>query len=213
MKSKGIILATALMLGALMQFTACGDQSDREDEEPAARFLIVVAPVEDVEPWKAGYDMRSAAREESRMSEVLVAEDLDDTGTVVIIQSVGDFEADHAVVSEALNLEAESADEPSVTSMRMVELGQQPPNPVAMMLVRRRVADFDAWKQAFDQRRPAREAAGLHTAGVGRGADDNASVFVALFAENLEAARAYADTYYPAGSGDAASVRFVDPIN
>jgi len=63
--------------------------------------------------------------------------------------------------------------------------------PPLAVLVRHRVDDFERWKEAFDEHRPAREAAGVLGHHVQRGIDDPQEVHVYLPATDLEKARAF----------------------
>ena len=49
---------------------------------------------------------------------------------------------------------------------------------MAHMLVRHKVADFETWKQVYDDHGPAREAAGLKTPQLWRNEDDSNDVFI-----------------------------------
>ncbi len=73
--------------------------------------------------------------------------------------------------------------------------GTGPAEPVASqysVLVTHEVADWDAWKAAFDSHKDARAAAGLTSRGIGRGAENPNRVYMNFAVRDLEAARAFA---------------------
>jgi hypothetical protein len=80
---------------------------------------------------------------------------------------------------EFMNLVVETAPETPVASQQS-------------MLVRHEVADWDTWKAAFDGHAPAREAAGLTSRGVARGADSPNTVYINFAVSDLDVARAFA---------------------
>lgn len=64
--------------------------------------------------------------------------------------------------------------------------------PQLMGMIKHKVKDYAAWKAAYDSHDSARLANGLHNYVIGRGADDSMMVLVALKADNLEKAKAFA---------------------
>lgn len=62
---------------------------------------------------------------------------------------------------------------------------------MASVFVKFRVADFDAWKSAFDGNQPMRVAAGFKNHSVHRDANDPNVVIVALRAEDISRAREF----------------------
>lgn len=199
---------------------SCRSEPDRapNDSTPQADpvFMVFVEQTEDVAAWHDRYRANAESRATRGMSEVLSAEDMDRPGTVMVIQSVEDPE--EALVflgSDAAVLGASGA-----TTLRMMELGPMPENPVAIVVVRNRVDDIDEWRGVFERGTAARTEAGLHLAGIGRDIEDEAEIFQAYFATDLEAAREWAtsdpaEAMTTSGAPDAPepSIRFVDPIN
>ncbi len=59
------------------------------------------------------------------------------------------------------------------------------------MLVRHKVADFEAWQRVFDSHAEAQQKAGLRIARVLRNLDDPSEVFLFFEVTNLEGARAF----------------------
>ncbi len=78
--------------------------------------------------------------------------------------------------------------------------------PPAALLVAHRVADYDAWKQAFDARRAARKETGFLGHNVNRGADDPQMIYVYLPCADAVAARGYLDRADVAQSLEAGGV-------
>ena len=64
--------------------------------------------------------------------------------------------------------------------------------PQLMALIKHRVKDFAAWKVAYDSHDSARLANGLHSYVIGRGMDDSMMVMIAMKADDLEKAKAFA---------------------
>ncbi len=59
------------------------------------------------------------------------------------------------------------------------------------MLVRHKVADFEAWQRVFDSRAEAQQKAGLRIARVLRNLDDPHEVFLFFEVTDLEGARGF----------------------
>ena len=66
-----------------------------------------------------------------------------------------------------------------------------PAVPFDAMVIRHTVADFAKWKPAFDADAPARDAAGLHLIGVGRGILNPNEVDLPFVADSVEKAKAF----------------------
>lgn len=64
--------------------------------------------------------------------------------------------------------------------------------PQLMVTVKHKVKDFAVWKALYDSHDTARRASGLHNYVIGRGMDDSMTVMVALKADDLEKAKAFA---------------------
>lgn len=64
--------------------------------------------------------------------------------------------------------------------------------PIQLMLIRQKVRNFAAWKPSFDARDSIRQASGLHRYVLGRGVDDTSAVLIALRADDIGKAKAYA---------------------
>ena len=74
------------------------------------------------------------------------------------------------------------------------------------MLVRNRVADFDAWKSIFDAQDEAGQAAGLRLVNLWRGVEDPNNVFFILEVANIEQAKAFINDPESAKVGEASGV-------
>ena len=61
-----------------------------------------------------------------------------------------------------------------------------------LMLILQKVRNFSAWKASYDARDSIRQANGLHNYVLGRGVDDTGSVMIALRADDIDKAKAYA---------------------
>lgn len=64
--------------------------------------------------------------------------------------------------------------------------------PQAMLIVKHKVKNFAAWKMAYDGHDSARVSSGLHNYVIGRGANDSSTVLVALKADDMARAKAFA---------------------
>lgn len=64
--------------------------------------------------------------------------------------------------------------------------------PQAMLIVKHKVKNFAAWKMAYDGHDSARVSSGLHNYVIGRGANDSSIVLVALKADDMTKAKAFA---------------------
>jgi len=64
--------------------------------------------------------------------------------------------------------------------------------PQNMMIVTHKVKDFAKWKTSYDEHDSLRLASGIHSYVIGRGLNDSNMVFVAVKADDLEKAKAFA---------------------
>lgn len=64
--------------------------------------------------------------------------------------------------------------------------------PENIMIVRHKVADFAKWKMSYDEHDSMRLANGIHSFVIGRGVDDSNTVMVAVKAEDIAKAKAFA---------------------
>lgn len=62
---------------------------------------------------------------------------------------------------------------------------------MAHMIIRHRVADYEAWRRQFDDHRSARAAAGLNDLHVWRNADDADDVILLFEATDMDSAREF----------------------
>lgn len=65
-------------------------------------------------------------------------------------------------------------------------------NPQTIMIVRHKVNDFDKFKASYDEHDSLRQAFGMHSYVIGRGADDANMVMVAVRADDVDKAKAFA---------------------
>jgi hypothetical protein len=65
--------------------------------------------------------------------------------------------------------------------------------PQNMVVIRHKVKNFNTWKMAYDAHDSARVAAGLHNYVVSRGLEDTSTVMVALKADDMAKAKAFAN--------------------
>jgi hypothetical protein len=65
---------------------------------------------------------------------------------------------------------------------------------MALMMIRHKVADFAKWKPAFDDHRPARQAAGLKDLHLWRNADDPNEVISVFEVSDMAKAKQFADS-------------------
>lgn len=84
------------------------------------------------------------------------------------------------------------------------------------MLVRHRVLDFQAWKRVYDAHQPKRVEAGLSDQYLLRGEQDPNQVVILFAAEDLDRARAFAEsadlreTMQNAGVSDKPDIYFLN---
>ena len=62
------------------------------------------------------------------------------------------------------------------------------------MLVRQEVKDYSVWKRGYDAHRPKRDEAGLAEKSILQGADDPHEVVVLFEADDLDRAKAFANS-------------------
>jgi len=64
--------------------------------------------------------------------------------------------------------------------------------PQGMMMAKHRVSDFSKWKTSYEEHDSLRQANGLHSYVIGRGVEDSNMVLVAVKADDMARARAFA---------------------
>src|SRR5687768_11496114 len=64
--------------------------------------------------------------------------------------------------------------------------------PQSMMVATHRVKDFAKWKVSYDEHDSMRLANGIHSYVIGRGLQDSNMVFVAIKADDMDKAKAFA---------------------
>lgn len=90
--------------------------------------------------------------------------------------------------------------------------------PQLMGMIKHKVKDYAAWKAAYDSHDSARLANGLHSYVIGRGMDDSMMVLIAMKADDLEKAKAFAkdpglkDVMQKAGVVGAPEISFVNVV-
>jgi hypothetical protein len=62
---------------------------------------------------------------------------------------------------------------------------------MAVMIIRHKVREFEAWKQAFDAHKPARDVAGLSRQRVLRSVDDQSVVVLIFDTPDISKAKAF----------------------
>lgn len=65
---------------------------------------------------------------------------------------------------------------------------------ITTMFVRHAVSDYDSWKRVYDEVAPLRKQKGVTAASVHRDANDSDTIFITHQFENMEAAKAFANS-------------------
>lgn len=193
------ILTFALLAGA------CG----QSDEQPAAEAptepaadevhrVIVTHPVSDVAVWKDHFEEGAEARAEYGLTEVYVAENLDESGVMTVVLETEELERANEFLGmedfEESVAEMDATAPPEVATTRLVRTGPAPAETAGMLSVSHEVEDFDAWVAAFDDHASAREEAGLHLAALSRGVENDNMVYVDFYVTDLDAAEAFIES-------------------
>ena len=159
--------------------------------------LIIKHEVADFDQWKLAFDEHEGARKAAGAVWHSVARDLENENLVFVhivgstLAGLQDFAA-----SDDLKTTMEKAGvkgPPELIFANDVEI-QSPPAPVEgdtyTIVIQHRVADFDAWKPAYDADAPKRSEMGVVAASVSRVADDPNMVIVHATSTDLEKAKA-----------------------
>jgi hypothetical protein len=78
------------------------------------------------------------------------------------------------------------------TSAPAVNVNTIVTTPQLMALIKHKIRDYAAWKSVYDAHDSARLANGLHSFVIGRGVQDSMEILVAMKADDLEKAKAFA---------------------
>ena len=160
---------------------------------PAAA-VVVTHDVESFERWKRAFDSHAEARRTAGVVATHVNRDAEDPNRLSVYMAATDGARLAAFLKSpdlaSTMLDAGVKGPPSIASVTPVEDHTQK-RPLAGAIVRHTVADYAAWKRAFDGDGTARAAAGILGHAVNRSTQDPNTVIVYLQAESLDALRAF----------------------
>lgn len=172
-------------------------------QPPVAQVLptitaVVTHKVNDYDAWKQVFDQHAATRRDAGVIGSHINRSVDDPNLLSIYLAATDrAKLEGFFASEDLKstmMKAGVAGPPTITLMTPVEDHTQKRDPLFGMIAIHPVADFDAWKEVYDEVDEARQAAGIIGHAVNRGADDANLVVVYHQAESLEALQAFASS-------------------
>ncbi len=171
-------------------------QADAQPQIPPS-FVYIQHGVEDFDAWLPVYDAFGDERDAAGVVAMWVYRDLDDPSVVHALHGAADVATVRAFTQmpelASGMQEAGVVGEPRFDFMNIV-METVPAEPVSSqynVLIKHEVADWDAWKQAYDEHAEARDAAGLTSRGIARDADNPNVVYINFAVSDLEAARAF----------------------
>ena len=178
MKTNSITFVMAILMGLSLLFSCKQDANTTENseedanteevtEEPEAPrdVMYVIHEVNDYDAWKPGFDEHVSARTESGVHTIGVARDQDNPNEIHLSFFIDDIEQAKAFAgSDELKAKMEEVGvvgPPNIRYFKFVNLEAEPTEITQRVMVTHEVAEFDAWKQAYDENKPARDEAGL----------------------------------------------------
>jgi hypothetical protein len=202
------LAGTFLLALGLIPIACTGDQTPPEEADMTdaqadvmpmipPSFVYIQHGVADFDAWLVEYDGFNDERAAANVVEIWVYRDLDQPDVIHALHGAEDVETLRSFTQmenlAAAMQKAGVMGPPRFDFMNLVD-GTAPEMPVASqysVLVAHEVADWDQWKAAFDAHTPDRDAAGLTTRGVSRGADDSNRVYINFAVSDLDKARAF----------------------
>lgn len=159
---------------------------------------VVVHQVEDYDAWKPVFDQHAETRRQAGIIASHINRSVDDPNLLsVYLAGTSRAKLEAFFASDDLKstmAKAGVAGAPIITIMEPVEDQAVKRDPLYGMIVIHPVADFDAWKQVYDEVEPIRRAGGVIGHAVNRSLADRNLVIVYHQAETLEALRAFSDS-------------------
>jgi len=107
------------------------------------------------------------------------------TVLVFFLTSCGESEQTTSTDSDSTNIETTSPEAAMETNTIIT-------TPENMMIVTHKVSDFEKWKASYDEHDSMRLVHGIHSYVIGRGVEDANMVFVAVKADDMAKAKAFA---------------------
>ncbi len=157
--------------------------------------VVVMHNVSDYDKWKAAFDAHAGARKQASILGHHIDRGADDPNQLSVYLPATDGDALKAFLSsDALKAAMKGAGvegPPTITLMTPIVDHTVKDRELADVIVRHEVADFDAWKKAFDDHFDARAKAGILGYAVNRAADSLNTVIVYLQAESNDALKAF----------------------
>jgi hypothetical protein len=163
---------------------------------PVARAAIVVThEVENYETWKAAFEGHASARQRAGVLAVHINRNAVNPNLLHVYLAAGSREQLSAFLSNAelkqVMQQAGVKGAPQVAQLTPVEDCTVRDRALCGAIVKHRVANYEAWKTAFDAHAAARGAAGIVGHAVNRSADDPNLVVIYLQAESLDSLRSF----------------------
>ncbi len=157
---------------------------------------VIIHEVADFDVWRRVFDADEPARRAAGILGHHIHRGADQPNRVTVYlparsaEGLSAFLASPTLKATVKNAGATSA--PTISLVAPTEDLTNKQRALAGVLVRHRVADYAAWKNAFDGHASARAAAGILGHAVNRATDDPSLVVVYLQGERLDALRAFA---------------------
>jgi quinol monooxygenase YgiN len=160
---------------------------------PAA--VVVTHEVESYETWKPLFDQHASARQHAGIVAAHINRNAANPNLLHVYLAAGSREQLNAFLGNAdvkkVMQQAGVKGAPQVAQLTPTEDCTVKDRALSGAIVKHRVANYEAWKAAFDAHAGARAAAGVIGHAVNRSAEDPNLVVVYLQAESLDALRGF----------------------
>ncbi len=186
-------LRSLAMLGlsaSVVWVIGCTTQEDSKPpaEEVTVSTVFLKHSVADYAAWRLAYDADAQRRTEAGLTEVGVYKSTVDENALLLVWQADDLTTLDAML-ESPDL-AEKMKEAGVTSKPESWVGKAVQAGAGMVFLKHKVADYSAWRPAYDADASTRAEAGLKEAGVYRDADDENMILIVWDAEDGNALQA-----------------------
>lgn len=181
--NKSILLfSMALFISAICFSSDDNAQTYENSITAGTTYVIVQHDVADFDKWKTGYDEDAQRRKKTGLQEILVLKGDPNANSVSVVFGISDLEKARAFFSDPQLAEkmgeAGVISAPQFTYFNVANSSLTNGN--SYMIISHKVADFDKWKEGFDDHESERLKYHIKVTAVGTSVDDPTQI-VAIF--------------------------------
>lgn len=185
--NKSILLFSLALFISVLGFSSDDNAQTYEHSITAGTtYVIVQHDVADFDRWKTGYDEDIQRRKKSGLQEILVLKGDPNANSVSVVFGISDLEKARIFFSDPQL--AEKMGEAGVISVPQFTYFNVANSSLtegsSYMIITHKVADYDKWKEGFDNHELARLKYHIKVTAVGTSLDDPTHIVAILNSEN-----------------------------